>query len=422
MLLEQLTLSGVGPCESLEMDCAPRLNVLTGDNGLGKSFLLDVIWWLFTRTWAGEEITPSPAADKPTVSYQFEGKAARAVCYVAQRREWSFGKGRPNTSGLVIYARVDGSFSVWDSARYNDEDGDTRTAAYHFAPDEVWSGLSAALEGKETRVCNGLIHDWVLWQTEGSAEFQQLKRFLEVMSPSTQERLTPGAPMRQTKAGVLISQRLPTLLTPYGETVPLTHASAAVRRVIALAYLIVWSWQEHTTLSRLIQRSTTPHITLLVDEVETHLHPQWQRRIIPSLLSAITHHLDAGKLTAQAFITTHAPLILASLEPHFTEQDKLWTFDLVREEDGARVVFSQVPWTRRGDANSWLTSEVFDLKQARSLEAEQALEAARRLLVERAPSEEALEEVTRALARSLSPIDSFWLRWSTYLEGRGITL
>lgn len=420
MLLERLELSGVGPCDTLEMACAERLNVLTGDNGLGKSFLLDVIWWLFTRTLAGEEITPR--GDDPGITYQFRTGKTREVKYQPSSLGWSFGKGDWIKPGLVIYARVDGSFSVWDAARYNNHEGsDSQAAAYHFAPDAVWGGLSALLEGKETRVCNGLIHDWVLWQTEGSDEFKRLKRFLEVISPSAQEALVPGAPMRQTKAGVLISQRLPTLLTPYGEVVPLTHASAAVRRMIALAYLIVWSWQEHVTLCGLLKRKLTPHITLLIDEVETHLHPQWQRRIISSLLSAITEELGADKLTVQAFITTHAPLILASLEPHFDErQDKLWTFDLVRNGDGAHVELSELPWRRRGDANGWLTSEVFDLKQARSLEAEEALEAARALLLEREPPAEALREVTRALSRALASHDAFWIRWTTYLEDRGI--
>ncbi|WP_218969708.1 hypothetical protein, partial [Candidatus Synechococcus spongiarum] len=30
---------------------APRLNLSIGDNGLGKSFLLDVAWWALTRKW-----------------------------------------------------------------------------------------------------------------------------------------------------------------------------------------------------------------------------------------------------------------------------------------------------------------------------------------------------------------------------------
>jgi hypothetical protein len=35
----------------MRMELAPRLNLITGDNGLGKSFLLDVAWWAISRRW-----------------------------------------------------------------------------------------------------------------------------------------------------------------------------------------------------------------------------------------------------------------------------------------------------------------------------------------------------------------------------------
>jgi len=38
-MLERLTLRDVGPIDELELELAPRLNLVTGDNGLGKSFL-----------------------------------------------------------------------------------------------------------------------------------------------------------------------------------------------------------------------------------------------------------------------------------------------------------------------------------------------------------------------------------------------
>ncbi len=32
---------------------------------------------------------------------------------------------------------------------------------------------------------------------------------------------------------------------PYGMDVALIHASAGMRRIVTLAYLLVWTWQEH---------------------------------------------------------------------------------------------------------------------------------------------------------------------------------
>ena len=36
-MLEYLHLKNVGPAPEMEMELAPRLNLITGDNGLGKS-------------------------------------------------------------------------------------------------------------------------------------------------------------------------------------------------------------------------------------------------------------------------------------------------------------------------------------------------------------------------------------------------
>ncbi len=46
---------------------------------------------------------------------------------------------------------------------------------------------------------------------------------------------------------------------------------------------------------------------VLIDEIELHLHPQWQRKIIPSLTQTF--------LNCQFILTTHSPQILSHVEP-----------------------------------------------------------------------------------------------------------
>jgi recombinational DNA repair ATPase RecF len=41
-MLELLDLRHVGPARELHLELKPRTNFLVGDNGLGKSFLLDL--------------------------------------------------------------------------------------------------------------------------------------------------------------------------------------------------------------------------------------------------------------------------------------------------------------------------------------------------------------------------------------------
>src|SRR5256885_5899810 len=82
-MLEYLHLKNVGPAPEMTLELAPRLNLLTGDNGLGKSFLLDIAWWALTRRWPAEvnpELTTGrmarpTGANSATIEFRFTGSA-----------------------------------------------------------------------------------------------------------------------------------------------------------------------------------------------------------------------------------------------------------------------------------------------------------------------------------------------------------
>jgi recombinational DNA repair ATPase RecF len=50
-MITELKLKGVGSAPQFNLELADRLNIFTGDNGLGKTFLLDVVWYCLTGTW-----------------------------------------------------------------------------------------------------------------------------------------------------------------------------------------------------------------------------------------------------------------------------------------------------------------------------------------------------------------------------------
>ena len=70
-MLERLEFKHIGPSPAFGFRFGTRLNVLTGDNGLGKTFVLDAAWWALTRTWADEHgLTPDVDSEvEPTISY-----------------------------------------------------------------------------------------------------------------------------------------------------------------------------------------------------------------------------------------------------------------------------------------------------------------------------------------------------------------
>ena len=83
-MLKQLKLTNVGPAPGMELAFGPRLNLLTGDNGLGKSFLLDIAWWALTRRWPAEINKRLTAGLMATPQAQANGKAAIEFAFGAK--------------------------------------------------------------------------------------------------------------------------------------------------------------------------------------------------------------------------------------------------------------------------------------------------------------------------------------------------
>lgn len=413
-MLKALVLRNVGPAEGLDVSFGSRLNMVLGDNSLGKTFLLDVAWWALTRTWAGPMAAPLRKTDAaPSISFVFDTKTKETretSTYDRESQSWSRNQGRPPNPGLVVYARVDGGFSVWDPAqnywrtRTSADDPD-RPSAFHFTPEQVWGGFERDRSGKT--YCRGLVEDWGSWQRENGEAFRQFCAVLRDLSPDG-ESLEPG-PLTRIPEDT-DRRDIPTLQTSFEVPVPIVYASAAVKRILGLAYLLVWTWTEHQRMSELRGLALARQVIFLVDEVEAHLHPRWQRTIVSALLGVVSAmHTSTG---VQLIAATHSPLVMASLEPHFDDEtDKLLHLAL----KDRRVVLEELPWAKEGDASSWLVSDAFGLAQARSLEAERAIEAAeawargdQTALPSGLDTEAAIQ---RELERVLPSMDPFWPRW-----------
>lgn len=429
-MLKHLKLHNLGPASSLELTLSPRLNLITGDNGLGKSFLLDVAWWAMTRKWpaeinplltAGQKAIPRQSGEA-TIDFSFSGKSKdEQYLSTYQRREqaWTGRSGRPSNPGLVVYAMADGSFAVWDPARnywrtQNDVDVQDRPPAYVFTPAQVWNGLPGE---SGNWLCNGLIRDWASWQREGGETFKHLKAVLNVLSPSAQEPLVPGDLTRISPDDV---RDMPTLRMPYGNDVAVLHASSGMRRIMALAYFLVWCWSEHQQAAKLLDEPTTNQAVFLVDEVESHLHPQWQRTVVPALLKVMQSLIVGAEV--QLLAVTHSPLVMASVEPEFDPNRDAW-FDLdlvaTQPQVPATVALTQRPFVRLGEVGRWLVSDAFDLASTRSIQAEKALKEAADLLAQAEVDHERAKALDARLRGLLGDTDPFWIRWRFVGEKQG---
>lgn len=128
-MLEYLKLENVGPAPHMEVEFAPRVNLITGDNGLGKSFLLDTAWWVFAADWPAEVnpgmttglvARPRDRGRSSTIRFRTRSDdetVDSAETYSRPDEAWMARAWSTMPRCLVVYAHADGSFSVWDVVR-----------------------------------------------------------------------------------------------------------------------------------------------------------------------------------------------------------------------------------------------------------------------------------------------------------------
>ena len=410
--LISLDLKNVGPARSFKLDFGKRLTLIAGDNGLGKSFLLNVSWWTITGNWAGNPAYPLNENTKtdPRIQYRFKPTNGKNLTCrsVFDWTTHSWPDSDQRTSNLSIYVRIDGSFSIFDPFRDSIQIDATQSLNY-LTTKEIWDGKTGIIEG--------LVRDLLNWQLSTNLElFPLLEKALEHLSPEDLGTLRFGNPKR-----VLGEPRwMPTIIHPYGE-VPIGFASAGVQRILLLAYLIIWSWDNHVFASQKTGRQPTSRMLIVIDETEAHLHPRWQRTILPALLT-IGKLLDK-KLQIQIIASTHSPMVLASLEGDFSDdKDRLYHL----EEINGDVKLKEIEYQKYGQISSWLTSPVFGLKHARSRGAEEAIEEAR--AIQERQREEGQDirldilNVTEKLLKYLGSDDPFWARWKYFAEKRNVKI
>ncbi len=418
-MLKRLQIENAGPSERLDLTFSRRVNIFTGDNGLGKSFILDVAWWALTRQWP---MDLNPAVSTGRIAYPPFGKSGKiGVALSGKTREnveyestfdlkksaWTLQKGRPAKQGLVIYAMLDGSFSIWDPAR-NYWKGKEQTLYEHipafvYTSTEVWKGRE---ESGGYKTCNGMVADLLYWLMEKGEPYQQLKTAIETLSPPN-EPLTLGGITRMMDA-----QRYACVRMPYKQNsdVPIVLLSSAIKRVLSIAYFLVWAWQEHKVACEKTGEEVTSDMTIIIDEIEAHLHPRWQKNILSMLQKTVESLTQCVNI--QYIISTHSPLVMASCEDFFSEDDTWIDIDL---KEG-NVIAEKKDFTKMGDVSKWLLSDAFDLESTRSNGSQEVLREAQELMGNPSFDKKAASEMQKRLMDVLSSRDSFWLRWGVYMD------
>ena len=97
---------------------------------------------------------------------------------------------------------------------------------------------------------------------------------------------------------------------------------------------------------------------LFLDEIEVHLHPAWQRKILPVVQGLFPN--------AQSFITTHSPFVVGSV-------DGAWIHKLEKPNGDSRLAAGYPMLSEDAKSYRYWLEEVFDVKSEYGEEADRDL-------------------------------------------------
>ena len=369
MPISALRLSNLGPLDEVDFEFDPQVNVLVGPNNCGKTTVL----LLLGHVLVPEVIVPDKLAGR--VKAQFR------LCHTAvevkrgelegtfPRRGLSRRPAKKMLPGGTKDARRDLGYAAFVPALRCSTDyrssGPTQHEKEGFdkggpedderdATSRQRDSESASVVRDEQVVQDMIDLDYRAYRQESPAMRTIIQKIAAIAS-----QVTEGFPIEFV--GVAEDERglFPQFLTPDGK-VPLNVLSQGTQSLIQWVARLLIGYAEHYDFPD--DLDDKPGI-LLIDEIDAHLHPSWQRRIIP----AITKEFPA----LQIFCSTHSPLMLAGL--------KAGQVHLLTRDKKGKVVVSR----NETDIIGWSADEIITtflgVENATDLQTEKDLERLREL-------------------------------------------
>ena len=313
--------------EDFELDLHARMTVLHADNGGGKTSLLAALavgmggWFSDLGVYAKRNIR---APDVRTET-RFVGRVAENVSHYPVRVECQGTVGGEPIQWARSLRRVGGSTTTrelaWLTAKtrqllqrvQQSPDVDLPVLALYGTqrlfrqareteskqPPERQTRLYGYLDCLNPASNEKQLLSW-LYQ-EAMAEFQ-------TGTPLPQYQALRGAILRALGGGFVdlaydARQREPCLVHHSGEVLPWSRFSDGYHTFIGMVADVAW----RTVLLNPHRAADAPAYAeglVVIDEVDLHLHPTWQRRVLGDLLSAFPR--------LQFVVTTHSPQVLGS--------------------------------------------------------------------------------------------------------------
>lgn len=341
MRIDALTLKNFRRFDKLEMNFSPQFNVLVGKNGSGKTTILDALsvamgaWLLgmskFNKDCKARSIGREEARLK---CVQFNKNGKKLVRYEYQHpvtvkaegevagKELAWERTLEGQNGRTTSMGAAGMKSLAQSAGRAVMHGETSVTLpliSYYGTGLIWQqprDLKARRESSNTKASKSRLKGY-LNSHDPRSDANSLFRWIQTQQfIALQEGAAPE--LEAVKRAVLgcieggkklyFSVNLADLILEVAgqERQPFNNLSDGYKKMTAMVGDIAWKALQLNPHLGTRAPSETPGI-VLIDELDLHLHPSWQRRVIEDLRRTFP------KL--QFICTTHSPFIIQSAHP-----------------------------------------------------------------------------------------------------------
>ena len=412
MPIEKLKLKNVGPFDDIELEFDPQVNVFTGPNNSGKSSAL----------WALSGVTVYPfmfpqklLRDGKDAKFKLQLRGGtlfdttNLVSTLASSEHIRILKQIGYSKFIPALRRSTDFRSPGPTVARRKEEGDQTRSIRHYLEnrESLISLLSSSRDSSRTSEESEhlRLRERISFQSRDASvviDERVIQRIIDLdyrsyirKSPQSSDiiitigeiasEITEGFPLRFS--GVNEDERgfFPEFTTIDGP-MPLNTLSQGTQSIIQwLAHLLIGYAEYYDFPDDL---SDKPGV-VIIDEIDAHLHPSWQRRIIPTLTERFPN--------LQIFCSTHSPLMLAGL--------KSGQVQLLRRDEEGHVTVSR----NDDDIIGWSADEVMryilDMPNTTDLQTEERLNRLQELRRkdDRSPAEESeFQDLRRAINQDLT--------------------
>ena len=361
MPVEYLGFTDVGPFDAIKFKFDQHVNVLTGPNNSGKSTVLLVLaeilvfpfgmphkllrsddsnWELGIRGNDGKKQSSGSLPASPDDVSEMMGSLGYTCFVPAQRHSTDFRSSGPTATRTVqgqVQARTDSVFGAERRAESRINPNHWREALWERVQTEnpdfaKRAGLmppGPSVVSDEDVIQKIVDLDYAAYRRRRPEIRKTIDMIGSIASEITDEFPISFLGVDEDDLGLF-----PKIGTPSGE-LPLDVLSQGTQSVFHCIARLVLGYSEYYDFPN--DLTELPGI-VIVDEIDAHLHPSWQRRFIP----ALTGHLP----NLQIFCSTHSPLMLSGLSKGQVQ--------LLRRDAAGKVSVS----ANESDIDGWTADEV----------------------------------------------------------------